>query len=103
MPIPWRYPIVEAVTAALFGAASLAFERTIDAVVAAALLAVLVALTAIDLERQLLPDLITLPGIVAGILANLATHRVSWPESLLGIVVGGGLFLVIILASGASW
>jgi leader peptidase (prepilin peptidase)/N-methyltransferase len=102
MPIPWRYPIVEAVTAALFAGADLAFERTIDAVVAAALLAVLVALTAIDLERQLLPDLITLPGIVAGILANLATHRVSWPESLLGIVVGGGLFLVIILASGGG-
>jgi leader peptidase (prepilin peptidase) / N-methyltransferase len=102
VPIPRRYPIVEVVTAALFASAGLAFEQTADAVVAAALLAVLVALTAIDLEHQILPDVITLPGILAGLLANLATGRVSWAGSLLGIVVGGGLFLIIILASGGG-
>ena len=87
---------------AIVTGASLAFGPTPDAVVAAALLAVLVALTAIDLERQILPDVITLPGILAGVLANLATSRLSWRESLLGIVVGGGVFLVIILASGGG-
>jgi len=101
-PISWRYPIVEATTAILFGVAALVCGPTADAVVAAALLAMLVALTAIDLERQLLPDVITLPGILAGILGNLATGRVSWAGSLLGIVVGGGLFLIIILASGGG-
>jgi leader peptidase (prepilin peptidase) / N-methyltransferase len=101
-PISWRYPIIETATALLFAAARLAFGPTLDAVVAAALLAGLVALTAIDLERQIIPDVITLPGILAGVLANLATGRVSWRESLLGIVVGGGLFLVIILASGGG-
>jgi leader peptidase (prepilin peptidase)/N-methyltransferase len=100
--IPWRYPLVEAVTAALFTAAGVAFGPTLDGAVAAALLAGLVALTVIDLERQILPDVITLPGILAGVLANLATGRVPWRESLLGIVVGGGLFLVIILASGGG-
>jgi leader peptidase (prepilin peptidase)/N-methyltransferase len=98
-PIPWRYPVVEAVTAALFASAALRFGPTLDAVVAAALLAVLVALAAIDLERQLIPDVISLPGILAGVLASLATGRVPWLESLIGIVVGGGVFVVIILAS----
>jgi leader peptidase (prepilin peptidase)/N-methyltransferase len=101
-PIPRRYPIVEAVTACLFAVAAWRFGPTLDAVVAAALLAVLVAVTAIDLERQIIPDVITLPGILAGVLANLATSRVPWLESLLGIVVGGGVFLVIILASGGG-
>jgi len=101
-PIPWRYPIVEAVTAALFAAAGLAFGSTLEGVAAAALLAGLVALTAIDLERQIIPDVISLPGILVGVLANLATGRVSWVESLLGIGVGGGVFLVIILASGGG-
>jgi leader peptidase (prepilin peptidase) / N-methyltransferase len=101
-PIPWRYPMVEAVTATLFVAAAIAFGPTLDAVVAAALLAGLVALTAIDLERQILPDVITLPGILAGVLASLATGRVPWHESLLGVAVGGGVFLVIILASGGG-
>jgi leader peptidase (prepilin peptidase)/N-methyltransferase len=102
MPIPWRYPLVEAITGGLFAAAAWRFGPTPDAVVAAALLAVLVALTAIDLEHQILPDVITLPGILAGALANLATGRVPWVESLIGIVVGGGVFLVIILASGGG-
>jgi leader peptidase (prepilin peptidase) / N-methyltransferase len=101
-PIPWRYPIVEAVTSTLFAAAGVAFGPTLDGVVAAALMAVLVALTAIDLERQIIPDVISLPGILAGVLANLATGRVSWRESLVGIAVGGGVFLVIILASGGG-
>jgi leader peptidase (prepilin peptidase) / N-methyltransferase len=100
--IPWRYPIVEGLTACLFAAAAWRFGPTLDAVVAAALLAVLVAVTAIDLERQIIPDVITLPGILAGALANLATSRVPWLESLIGIVVGGGVFLVIILASGGG-
>jgi leader peptidase (prepilin peptidase)/N-methyltransferase len=102
IPIPWKYPVVEAVTAALFAAAGIAFGPTLQGVVAAALLAALVAITVIDLERQIIPDVISLPGIVAGVLANLAVGRVLWVESLLGIVVGGGLFLVIILASGGG-
>ena len=102
MPIPWRYPLVEAVTAGLCLAAYQAFGFTPDAVVAAVLLAALVAITAIDLQCQIIPDVISLPGILAGCLANVATGRVPWIDSLLGIVVGGGLFMVIILASGGG-
>ena len=101
MSIPWRYPIVEAVTGALFGAAALAFGPTLHAGVAAALLAALFAITMIDLERQIIPDVISLPGILAGVLANLATGRVSWLESVVGIVVGGGVFLAIAVVG--SW
>jgi leader peptidase (prepilin peptidase) / N-methyltransferase len=99
--IAWRYPLVEAVTGALFGAAALAFGPTRHAVVAAVLLAALLAITMIDLERQIIPDAITLPGILAGVLANLATGRVTWLESLLGILVGGGVFIAIALVG--SW
>ena len=76
-------------------------RRTRDAGVAAALLAALVAITVIDLDRQIIPDVISLPGIVAGVLANLATGRVSWLESVLGILVGGGVFLAIAVVG--SW
>jgi leader peptidase (prepilin peptidase)/N-methyltransferase len=102
MSIPWRYPIVEAATASLFGAAGAAFGPTLDGALAAALLASLVAVAVIDLERQIIPDVISLPGILAGVLANLAGWRVWWGDSLVGILVGGGLFLVIILASGGG-
>ena len=102
VPIPWRYPIVEALTAALFAAAAWRFGPTLDAVTAAALLAGLVAITVVDLERQIIPDVLSLPGILAGVLANLATGRLPWLESIMGVLVGGGAFLAIILVSGGG-
>jgi leader peptidase (prepilin peptidase)/N-methyltransferase len=102
VPIPWRYPIVETLTAALFAAAAWRFGPTLDAVAAAALLAGLVAITVVDLERQIIPDVLSLPGILAGVLANLATGRVPWLESIMGVLVGGGVFLAIILVSGGG-
>ena len=100
--IAWRYPIVEAVTAALFMGAYLTFGLTPAFFVAALLLASLVAVTGIDLDHQIIPDKITLPGIVTGVLANLAAPGGSWSESLLGIALGGGVFFAIILASGGG-
>src|SRR6059036_3596386 len=64
--IPWRYPVVEAATALLFIAAFERFGATANFVVAAVLLAALVAITAIDVRLQIIPDAITLPGIVVG-------------------------------------
>lgn len=102
MRISWQYPVVEATTAALLGAAYLVLGSTPDFAVAVVLLPTLVAITAIDLVHQLIPDVLTLPGTVTGFLANLATGHVSWLESLVGIAVGGGLFFVIIVASGGG-
>src|SRR5262249_37647617 len=99
MAISTRYPIVEATTGLLFAVAYLVLGPTLDFVVAAVLLSALVAITAIDFSHKIIPDVITVPGVLAGIVANLATRRVTWIESLLGVVVGGGIFLVIILAS----
>jgi leader peptidase (prepilin peptidase)/N-methyltransferase len=99
IPISWRYPIIEATTGVLFGAAFVRFGATPHFVAAMILLAALVAITAIDLQHQIIPDAITLPGIVAGVLANVATRHVSVIDSVLGIVLGGGVFLVIILVS----
>lgn len=102
MSIGWRYPAVEIATGALWGLAWITWGPTLDFAVAVLFLTALVAITAIDIERQIIPDLITLPGIVAGFCVNLATARVHWWDSILGIVIGGGIFLVIILASGGG-
>ena len=67
--------------------------------VASVLLAALIAITAIDLQHLLIPDVITLPGILVGLVANVATGRMSWIDSVLGIALASGLFLAIILVS----
>jgi leader peptidase (prepilin peptidase) / N-methyltransferase len=66
------------------------------------LLSALIAITFIDLDHQLIPDVITLPGIVTGLAANLATRTVPWVDSVIGAVLGGALFFVIIVASGGG-
>ncbi len=101
-PIPWRYPIVELVTGSGFALAYWLQGPTADFVVTAVLLAMLIAIAAIDFRHQIIPDVITLPGLVVGVLSTLVTGRVSWIESLIGIVVGGGIFMVIIVASGGG-
>src|SRR5437879_9315533 len=97
MPISWRYPLVEAVTGAAFLSAYTVFGPTARFVVAAALLAALIAITAIELQLQIIPNALPLPGIVAGVLANLGTGAVSWRDAVIGVLVGGGVFVAIIL------
>ena len=57
----------------------------------------LIVLFMIDLEHQLLPNAITLPGIVAGFLFSLVTQP-GPVDSLIGIVVGGGVLYAIAAA-----
>jgi leader peptidase (prepilin peptidase)/N-methyltransferase len=100
--ISTRYPVVEAVTGALFMAAFARFGWGRDLGVAWILLAALVAITVIDLDHQIIPDVITLPGIVTGFIVNVASGRLFWTDSLFGILLGGGVFFAIILASGGG-
>lgn len=100
--ISWQYPLVEVATAALFALAAWRAGPRLEVLLPSwALLAALVAVTAIDLAHQVIPDAITLPGIGAGFIASLANPSVGWLDSVLGIVAGGGLiFLVIVVSRG---
>jgi leader peptidase (prepilin peptidase)/N-methyltransferase len=89
--IGWQYPIVEALTAAVFGAAMWLYGPT--PLLASRLVfgAMLIVLFAIDLEHHLLPNAITLPGIVVGFLFSFFTADPGWMSSLIGILAGGGV------------
>jgi len=100
--ISWRYPIVEAGTAALFALAAWRGGALIDLVVACVFLSALVAIAGIDLEHQIIPDRITVPGVVMGFLSSFLGTRVSWLDSLLGITLGGGILFAVIVLSGGG-
>lgn len=100
--ISWRYPIVEAVTALLFALAAWRSTSLVDLLVAWLFLSMLVAIAGIDLEHQIIPDRITLPGIVVGFVTSFLGSRVSWVDSLLGIVAGGGILFAVIILSGGG-
>ena len=88
--ISLQYPLVEALTAVMFGAAWWYYGP--GPLLASRLVfgCALIVLFAIDLEHQLLPNAITLPGIVVGFLFSLAAEP-GWMSSLIGILVGGGV------------
>jgi len=94
-PIGARYPIVEALTAAMFAGAWWAYNAD-PALLASRLVfgCVLIVLFAIDLEHHLLPNAITLPGIVVGFVFSLATEP-GWQASLIGILLGGGVLFAV--------
>lgn len=70
-PISWRYPLLELATLVLVLAALYAFGFSLKGLFAAGFLVILLALTVIDIEHQLLPDCLTLLLLWTGLIANL--------------------------------
>ena len=96
-PISVRYPVIELVTGLLFALAAWERGLTPDLVPALFLLTALVAITGIDLDRQLIPDAISLPGIAVGFVSSLVVGRPGWLDSLLGLLVGGVVAIVLLV------
>lgn len=93
--IPFRYPLVELMTGLIALALFFKFGLSVAYPIHFIFLAALVVITFIDLDHQIIPDIITLPGIPVFFLAALALPTISLTDSLLGIVIGGGsLYLV---------
>jgi leader peptidase (prepilin peptidase)/N-methyltransferase len=89
-PISWRYPVIEALTAALFVGCLEAFGISWHALAAVAFGCLLLALAGIDLEHFLLPDVLTLPALAAGLLLSLRADWITPRQALLGAALGGG-------------
>jgi leader peptidase (prepilin peptidase) / N-methyltransferase len=94
--IPLIYPAVELLTALLIAGCVLAFGLSAEAAVAAFFCAVLVAVSAIDLEHRIIPNRIVLPATVVVLLAN--TARDLTPEWILaGLAASGFLFAAALI------
>jgi leader peptidase (prepilin peptidase)/N-methyltransferase len=93
-----RYPAVELATALLAAGCFLRFGLSREAFVGAFFCTVLVALSAIDTERRILPDLIVLPATVAVLAAQIAfapDRALEWVAASLGAM----LFLFVALVA----
>jgi leader peptidase (prepilin peptidase)/N-methyltransferase len=90
--IPWKYPLVEFLTALLVGASVLAYGFSAEAAVASFFCAALVAISVVDLERRIIPNRIVLPA-TAVVLAG-QTLLFPSPEWALA-ALGASLFLFL--------
>ena len=89
-----QYPIVEALTSAMFALAWWAYGPTPLFASRVVFGCALIVLFAIDLEHHLLPNAITLPGIVVGFVFSVFTEP-GWIASLIGIAAGGGVLYLV--------
>ncbi len=94
-PISFRYPLVEALNAGLYIFFLHIDGLTFQLPVHYFLVSSLIVIFFIDLEFQIIPDKITLPGIVIGLAASLLVQPPGIVDSLIGFAVGGGSLLLV--------
>jgi len=90
-----QYPVVEFLTGIIYILIFLIYGLTIQSLIYIILSSALIIMAFIDLNKQIIPDVISLPGIVIGLILSFFVPYISFINSALGVVVGGGIILVI--------
>jgi leader peptidase (prepilin peptidase)/N-methyltransferase len=96
--ISLRYPLVELLNALLFVYFWWQFGHGYHFYIFAGLGSALLTIFFIDYDHQIIPDLITLPGMILGLAVSLLPEGMGILSSFIGLLVGGGsLYLVAML------
>ena len=93
-PIPARYPLVEALTGALFLLLFLKFGVSYMLLRGVILTGFLIVIGFIDYDTQYIYEVTTIPLVLAGLFLSLLPGGNPW-NSLLGVVTGAGILYVI--------
>ena len=93
--ISLQYPVVELMMALLAAALMHRFQLSITTAGYFFFCAALLVIIYIDIHHQIIPDVISLPGIVLGFLFSLVSPTVTWASSLIGLLVGGGVLYAV--------
>jgi leader peptidase (prepilin peptidase)/N-methyltransferase len=90
-----QYPIVEAISGLLSVALFLRYGLNLHYFLFLLFSLSLVVISFIDIQHKIIPDIISLPGIPLGFIISIILGRITWYDSLIGILAGGGcLYLV---------
>ncbi|AZR73572.1 peptidase A24 [Anoxybacter fermentans] len=98
-PISLQYPLIEGLTGLIYLLIYLKFGLNAQAYLSFFFASALIVVSGIDFKHRIIPDIISLPGMVIGILASIFSIQISLLDAVLGILVGGGLFLLIAIFS----
>ena len=90
-----RYFWVELLTAAIAGLLVMQFGVSLATIEYFVFAAALVVITFIDVDYKIIPDVISLPGIVLGLLFSALSSQVTFWESLMGAGLGAGILLLV--------
>jgi leader peptidase (prepilin peptidase)/N-methyltransferase len=94
-PISLRYPVIEILTGLFALITFVKYGLSLEALIYFVYIVSLLVITFIDIDHQIIPDVITLPGIPIFFIASFALPDISYLESILGILIGGGSLLLV--------
>lgn len=95
--ISFQYPLVELAMALLSAALMYRYGLSVEFAGLFVFIAALLVIIVIDIHHQIIPDVISLPGIVLGFVFSFLSSSLTWQSSLIGIVLGGGVLYSIAL------
>jgi leader peptidase (prepilin peptidase)/N-methyltransferase len=94
-PFSLRYPLVELLSGLFALGAFLRWGLTAEALIYYILICALVVITFIDIDHYIIPDVISLPGIPAGVIAAFLLPDMTVKASVIGLLLGGGTLFAV--------
>lgn len=94
-PISWQYPLVELTMALLSLALVFKFGFTVALPIYFVFTAALLAVIVIDFYHKIIPDVISLPGIVIGFVGSFFNPVITWQQAGMGLLIGGGVLYAL--------
>ena len=98
-PISVQYILIELINGAAFVVIAWKFGFNTGTAFYALLFSALLTASVIDLYHQIIPDVITIPGIIIGLAASAVILPSGIKSAFFGTLLGGGLFYLIAVAS----
>jgi leader peptidase (prepilin peptidase)/N-methyltransferase len=93
--IPIRYPLVELLSGVAAGAIVWRYGLSLEALWLFAFVAIMIIITFIDWDHQIIPDPLSLGGVVLGWIGAAVCLDIGVLESVVGSLVGAGIVLGI--------
>jgi leader peptidase (prepilin peptidase)/N-methyltransferase len=98
-PIPFRYPLVEALNVLGYVGLLWFFGPSWQVVAYGLLYSALLVVAGTDLSHKIIPNVVTFPGIVVGLISAATILPLGFVNGLIGLLVGGGVLWVLAWAS----
>lgn len=95
--ISFRYFLVEIIGGGFALATLLNFGFTFEGLIYYGFITVLLIISFIDIDSKTIPDMITIPGIPVFFFASFALPKVTYIDTALGILAGGGSLFIVAL------
>lgn len=97
--IPFRYPLVEILNASGYVALLWVFGLSWVTVVYGLFYSALLVVAGTDLSHKIIPNAVTFPGIIVGLVCATTVLPLGFLDGLLGVLVGGGILWLLAWAS----